>query len=816
MGLLGLSLTATGLMAGTAASAAPTPKLPAPAPSVSEPQQAEHDLPNPLETKRRALRQEGLSEVLSGRAKAQKINGSTVVKVGTKAAEGPAARGLTKSTRTGAGPTEDQYVELGRERTDKIFVILAEFGDERHPDFPDKDTTPRTAGPVKFDGPLSNQIPQPNRAVDNSTVWQPNYDADYFRKLYFGTAPGDESLKQYYEAQSSGRYSVDGEVTNWVKVKYNEARYGRSGDDPKDANGDDPNVCPSNTCSNTWELVRDAANQWVADQKKQGRTDAQIAADVKSMDEWDRYDFDGDGNFNEPDGYIDHFQIVHSGGDEADGDPIYGEDAIWSHRWYAFASDISNTGPAGNLGGGTEIGNTGVWIGDYTIQPENGGRSVFYHEYGHDLGLPDDYNVNNGGDNNNEHWTLMAQSRLGGKNDGGIGERGGDLGAWNKLQLNWLDYEVIKAGEKRTLKMGPQEYNSDKAQGAVVVLPKRTYTFDNGKPFEGTKQYFSGNDDGLNTTMTRTIDLTGKTSAAVTMKGRYNIEEDFDYLFFEASTDGGTTWSALPGTVGGKALKEISPGRFALTGSSAPDEDSAPEWVDVNIPLNSLAGKKVQFRLHYTTDGGVSAGGFYGDAIAVTADGATVFTDGAEAGAGNWALNGFSIQAETYTKDFDNYYIAGNRSYVSYDKYLKTGPYYFGYQNTRPDYVDHYAYQTGLLISYWNLRWADNDTFDHPGEGRNMIIDAHPRPIYNLTGNPWRARVQVYDAPFSLKKADSFTLHINSQPQYIRGQAAQPLFDDTQQYWYPELPNHGVKLPATGVKIKVLEQDGTSLKVRFS
>jgi immune inhibitor A len=797
VGLLGLSLTATGLMAGTAASAAPTPKLPATAGSVAEPAQADHDLPNPLESKRRALRQEGLSEVLSGKAKAQKINGSTVVKVGKKQAENAGAR-LTKASA--AAQTQDQYVELSRERTDKIFVILADFGDERHPNYPDQDTDPDTPGPTRFDGPQHNQIPQPDRTVDNSTNWQPDYSADYFRKLYFGTGQGDESLKQYYEAQSSGRYSVNGEVTNWVKVKYNEARYGRSDGYP----------CASNVCTNTWALVRDAANQWVADQKAQGRTDEQIAADVKSMDEWDRYDYDGDGNFNEPDGYIDHFQIVHAGGDQADGDPIQGEDAIWSHRWYAFASDQGSTGPANFPAGGTQIGNTGVWIGDYTIQPENGGRSVFVHEYGHDLGLPDDYNVTSGGDNNNEHWTLMAQSRLGAKGDQSIGNRAGDLGAWNKLQLGWLDYEVIKAGQKRTLALGPQEYNSAKAQAAVVVLPQREYTFQNGKPFEGEKQFFSGNDDDLNTTMTRTLDLTGKSSAALSMKGRYNIETDYDYLFFEASTDGGQSWVSLPGTVNGQPLKEISAGRYALDGSSN------DQWVDINVPLDSLAGKVAQFRLRYQTDGGVSAGGFYGDAITVTADGQTVLTDGAEAGAGDWALNGFDIVAETYTRLFDNYYIAGNRSYVSYDQYLKTGPYYFGYANTKPDYVDHYAYQTGLLISYWNLRWADNDTFAHPGEGRNMIIDAHPRPIYNLTGNPWRARVQVYDAPFSLKKADSFTLHINSVPQYIRGQAAQPLFDDTKQYWFPELPNHGVKLPATGVKIKVLEQDGTSMKVRFS
>ncbi|MFC3503850.1 immune inhibitor A domain-containing protein [Micromonospora krabiensis] len=800
MGLLGLSLTATGLVTGTSASAAPPANGPAAAPSVAEPAHADHDLPNPLEDKRRALRQEGLTEVLTGASKPQKINGSTVVKVGEKAATGAKAGRAAKSTKTGTGPTEHQYVELSREQTDKIFVILAEFGNQRHPNYPDQDTDPDTPGPARFDGPLRNQIPQPNRAVDNSTVWQADYSAEHYRELYFGTDPGDESLKQYYEAQSSGRYSVEGEVTEWVKVPYNEARYGRSGGYP----------CDSNVCTNTWALVRDAANQWVADQKAAGKTDAEIAADVQSMDQWDRYDHDGDGNFNEPDGYIDHFQIVHAGGDEADGDPWQGEDAIWSHRWYAFASDQGRTGPPAFPAGGTQIGNTGIWIGDYTIQPENGGRSVFYHEYGHDLGLPDDYNVVSGGDNNNEHWTLMAQSRLGAKNDGGIGERGGDLGAWNKLQLGWLDYEVIPAGQKRTLTLGPQEYNSKDAQAAVVVLPPREYTFDNGAPFEGTKQFFSGNEDDLNTTMTRAIDLTGKTSAAVSLKGRYSIEADFDYLFFEASTDGGQTWGTLPGTANGQPLKEISTGRYALDGSSN------GQWVDINIPLDSLVGKAVQFRLRYQTDGGVSEGGFYGDAITVTADGQTLLTDGAESGAAGWTLAGWSIVEATYTREFDNFYIAGNRSYVSYDKYLKTGPYFFGYANTRPDWVDHYAYQEGLLISYWNTRWADNDTFAHPGEGRNLYIDAHPRPIYNLTGAPWRARVQVYDAPFSLKKADSFTLRLNSQPQYIRGQDAEPLFDDTKKYWYEELPNHGVKLPATGVKIKVLEQDGTAMKVKFS
>ena len=795
VGLLTVSLaTGVGVSLAPAVVAAPTAGTPqADAPEAV----AVHDLPNPLEEKRRELREQAVSAVVNGDLTAQKRGKSTVAKVGKTTGHSP-GKGQGGKRKSGATKTQDQYVELGREATDQIFVILAEFGNDRHPDYPDQDTDPNTEGPARFDGPLRNEIPAPDRRVDNSTVWQADYSAEHYRQLYFGEGAGVESVKTYFETQSSGRYSVDGVVTDWVKVNYNEARYGRSNGYP----------CGGSVCSNVWELVRDAANQWVADQKAQGRTDAQIAADLQAMDQWDRYDFDGDGNFNESDGYIDHFQIVHAGGDQADGDPWQGEDAIWSHRWYAYASDQGRTGPVGNPLGGTQIGNTGFWIGDYTMQPENGGLSVFVHEYAHDLGLPDDYDTSGGGDNSVEHWSLMAQSRLSGRNDQGIGTRPGDLGAWNKLMLGWLDYEVVVAGQQRTMTLGPQEYNSAKPQGVVVVLPQKEVTVDLGAPYAGDAQYFSGSGDDLDTTMTRTFDLTGKSSAALSMKARYAIEEDYDYLYLEASADGGQSWTALDGTVGGEP--------FSRDGSGTPAIDGYSDgWVDLNVSLDAYAGAPVQFRFHYRTDGGWVEPGFFGDDITVTADGATIFTDGAE-GTTDWALDGFSVVGASATDLYDHYYIAGHRSYVSYDKYLKTGPYFFGYQGTnKPDWVDHYAYQEGLLISYWDTSQADNNTNAHPGEGRNLYIDAHPRPIYNLTGNPWRARVQVYDAPFSLRKADSFTLHINGKPQYIRGQDAQPLFDDTKKYFYEELPNHGVKLPAAGVKIRVLEEKGTSIKVRI-
>ena len=67
----------------------------------------------------------------------------------------------------------------------------------------------------------------------------------------------------------------------------------------------------------------------------------------------------------------------------------------------------------------------------------------------------------------------MAQSRVSAPEDQGIGTRAADLGAWDKLQLGWLDYEIVAAGQNRTLDLGPHEYNSAKPQGVVVVLPKK-------------------------------------------------------------------------------------------------------------------------------------------------------------------------------------------------------------------------------------------------------------------------------------------------------------------------------------------------------
>ena len=728
--------------------------------------------------------EEAVQQVLAGRAKPQHRGASTVVKL------------------DGAKGTRAQYVELSRQTTDRVFVVLAEFGNQRDPNYPDQDTNPGIAGPVRFDGPLHNQIPQPDRSQDNSTNWMADYNQSHFQNLYFAKGGGSvESLATYYRKQSSGRYSVSGTVTDWVKVPYNEARYGRSNGYP----------CTGNICTNSWFLVHDGINAWVADQQARGRALADITAELSTFDQWDRYDYDHDGNFNEPDGYLDHFQIVHAGGDQADGDPIQGEDAIWSHRSYAFQNQKGLTGPANNLLGGTEITGTGLWVGDYTMQPENGGRSVFFHEYGHDLGLPDEYDTATGGGSPMEWWSLMAQSRAGAQGDESIGNHAADLGAWDKLQLGWLDYTAATAGDKKSFKLGPAEYNNSAGpQALVVTLPQKAVATDYGAPYDGSHQWWSGQGDDLTATMSRQVTLPAD-PATLSFQARWNIEDcgtdPCDYAYVEV--DDGSGFRPIQGSI------------------TKPAEGNGIDglqwtWTPATFDLSAYAGKTVGLRVRYATDPAAQGtdptkpAGIFLDAISLTAGGSTLFTDDAENPPNGWTLNGFSSIEATTTAHYDQYYIAAWRTYVSYDKYLRRGPYNFGFPNTRPKWVEHFAYQRGLVISYWNTQYTNNDVSVHPGEGQILTVDSHPETLYRVDGLPWRARVQLYDAPFSRYHVDAMTLHVNDVASPIAGRDGNPLFDDTKNYFDPVELDHGVKVADAGVRIRVLSQDGTTARVRLT
>ncbi|MFF7195594.1 immune inhibitor A domain-containing protein [Streptomyces sp. NPDC008079] len=784
---LALAIAVLGVTAVTTAGAyaAPAEKgQPAPVASHDPAENQAHDLPGPFSEKQSAERTAALQQVVNGDATVQQRGGSKVVQLGS-----------------GKGK-KSKYVELGREQTDKIFTILVEFGDQvdntttYDPDGPDGPQPPV----VKYGGdpgPAHNTIAKPDPKNDNSTAWQADYNQQHFNDLYFSHDAKKESLAKYYEKQSSGRYSVEGEVSSWVKVPWNEARYGS-------------NYCGASTCSSAWDLIRDATTAYVADQKAQGRTDAQIKADLAQYDQWDRYDYDGDGNFNEPDGYIDHFQIVHAGEDESAGGGAQGTDALWAHRWYAYGTDAGRTGPADNKSGGTQIGNTGVWIGDYTLQPENGGLGVFAHEYGHDLGLPDEYDTTYVGESSVGFWSLMSSGSWMGTGKDSIGDLPDDMSAWDKLQLGWLNYGTAKAASRSTTKLGVAEYNTKDKQALIVSLPDKAVTTAITAPAEGSKQWWSGSGDNLSNTLTRSVDLTGKSSASLALKGWWDIEEGYDYLYTEASADGGATWTALDGTANGKSIPRDGGGTPALTGTNG-------AYQDLSFPLNAYAGKQIQLRFRYLTDGGVAQQGFAADAISVTADGATVFTDGAETDDNGWTAKGFSRIGASFTNDYPQYYIAENRQYVSYDKTLKTGPYNFGWTSTRPDWVEHYPYQNGLLVWLWDTSQSDNNVGIHPGTGQILPIDAHAKAEKWSDGSVMRNRIQAYDSPFSWFPTDGFTVHTNGVATKVKAKLGNPVFDDHYgSYWDAANPTGGVKVQDTNTRITIVGEalDGSTMTLQ--
>ncbi len=544
--------------------------------------------------------------------------------------------------------------------------------------------------------------------------------------------------------------------------------------------------------------MQDGVTAWVADQKAAGRTDAQIKAQLAQYDQWDRYDYDGDGDFNEPDGYIDHFQIVHAGEDESAGGGAQGEDAIWAHRWYAFGTDAGATGPAGNKLGGTQIGDTGVWVGDYTIQPENGGLGVFAHEYGHDLGLPDLYDTN-GGDNSTGFWTLMSSGSWLGTGRNEIGDLPGDMNAWDKLQLGWLNYDTAKAGVSSWHKLGLAEYNTKHKQGLVVELPKKAVTTEIVPPAQGETQWWSGSGNDLKNTLTRSVDLTGKSSASLTLDGWYDIEANYDFLYTEVSTDGGANWTAVDGTFDGRPIQRDGSDKPALSAS-------VDAYGKLVYPLDAYAGQKIDLRFRYQTDGGLAMKGFAADQIAVTADGETLFSDDAETEDAAWTADGFTRKGASFTKDYAQYYIAENRQYESFDKTLETGPYNFGFTE-RPDWVEHYAYQNGLLIWKWDTSQADNNTSQHPGKGLVLPIDSHPTALKWKDGTLMRNRMQAYDSPFSLYRTDGMTLHKADVAKYVPGSKGVSVFNDRKNdYWDPANPTGGVQITDTNTKIKILKE----------
>src|SRR5690606_10087276 len=166
---------------------------------------------------------------------------------------------------------------------------------------------------------------------------------------------------------------------------------------------------------------------------------------------------------------------------------------IWSHRW--------NLGGLVAVPGATSTsdrfnGQLAAW--DYTIEPEDGAGGVFAHEYGHDLGLPDEYDTQYSGTGEAvAYWSIMASGSWAGKVPG-TEPTGFSPYAKEMLQAghggNWLTGTTLNAKDitsAGTTVLIDENATKGKNNDTVRVdLPDKAT--DINTPFSGAKEYFSG------------------------------------------------------------------------------------------------------------------------------------------------------------------------------------------------------------------------------------------------------------------------------------------------------------------------------------
>lgn len=137
---------------------------------------------------------------------------------------------------------------------------------------------------------------------------------------------------------------------------------------------------------------------------------------------------------------------------------------------------------------------------------------------------------------------------------------------------------------------------------ATFVSPTKSYT---DSP---TGNYASNTSKTY--TYVPTIDLTNAVSAGISYYAKWNIEADYDYVQFQVSTDGGTTWI-------GQCGNYTVPGTNA-NGSVQPNNQPVYEgvqsaWVLEEISLSDYIGQVIKVRFKLASDGGTNGDGFYFD-----------------------------------------------------------------------------------------------------------------------------------------------------------------------------------------------------------
>jgi immune inhibitor A len=290
----------------------------------------------------------------------------------------------------------------------------------------------------------------------------------------------------------------------------------------------------------------------------------------------------------------------------------------------------------------------------------------------------------------------------------------------------------------------------------------------------------------LENSLSFTVDLPAG-SSALSMKARWEIEEDYDYVQVLVNNT----------VIKGNHTKNNNPyfptiGEY-VSGNSADilGAEGDLNWVDLTFGLTNFAGQRVIIKMNYVTDQAVGGYGFVTDEIKVT-NGENVITTIDGETADQVTLDGFSRLSDEIDGLSHNYYIQ-LRSHTGVDSRLNNA-----------------GYDAGVLVWYRNDNIADNKVDEHAGELFIGVVDADQNLIKASDGSILSSYYQIHDAAFSLYDQNAFADDDHN--------VAASLFSDADDYSSPEQPESGLILPKLdfSMKVDLQSSDSTSATITLS
>ena len=652
-----------------------------------------------------------------------------------------------------------------------------------------------------YTGPMHNELPRPLSPDDRSgdSIWTEDFSNEWYEDFMFGQGVvfnytmddgtpvfedfTGQSVTDYYLDMSNDVYTVTGDVVGWLAVDHSTWYY-------------DADECPggrSGTSVQRGGMIPGAGSAKDLLTDALDKVNEKITAGELPGFSWTDYDGDGDG-------IIDSLWLVHSGYGEEESDILlnrsdYGEAAVWSHSSAIMPYQVD---PVNDISAYS-----------YIMMPENGGMAVFAHEFAHNIGADDLYTYGYG-NTSAGFWTLMADSWV----DYPIGFGLTSFDPWHMdYYWGWMDdtmMVITDTSQAYEFYIGQASQTpEDTYRAAKIMLPEGTSNL--AVPvWDGDFYWWGGKENVANAMMTTVsaISVPGIVSTAtLNFDMAYDIEDEWDFLWVQASIDLGTTWDTLTNTNtqcthDSGWIGEINgfPADLcaANIGGYYGHNPSFPAPDAEEFDLSMYAGNDVLLRFWYMTDWGSLYNGPFIDNVQVLIDDVPVFSDGAELGDANWTYAAPWVRSEGYELFSHNYYLQWRNTNDNggYDRSLGDSRWRFAPANN------------GLVTWYNNNFYTDNEIYnyleDGPSfgpKGRMLVLDSHPEPWRDPNDSPsWlgaestnvTSRALMNDAPFTLANTNAVTLvppSVISETTFS-SQPAVSVFHDSKGY-YPGVGDEG-------------------------